>query len=134
MSAVQHMVKRMLFSLRRRMPESTLNWKSIGSVDALNEAIAQTLMGSSPTLALFKHSTRCGISRMAKRKLESEWAWDLNQVIPAYIDVLAARHVSDAIEKWSGITHESPQLIVVKKGQILAHGSHHEVEVDLIGM
>lgn len=102
---------------------------SIESIDDLN-AIDQQSWDSNNGLAIFKHSTRCGISRMVLKQLESDWKQLPNPVSIYYLDLLAHRDVSNEIAKRYGIEHQSPQLIVIKDGSSIWSGSHYEASVD----
>jgi bacillithiol system protein YtxJ len=44
-----------------------------------------------------------------------------------YIDVVAQRPLSLALAEELNILHESPQLILLSEGNVLANGSHHQV-------
>ena len=44
-----------------------------------------------------------------------------------YLDVVAQRPLSLALAEELNVRHESPQLLLVANGKVLAHGSHHEV-------
>jgi bacillithiol system protein YtxJ len=74
---------------------------------------------------IFKHSTRCGISsiilnRFEKRIKDTEFNFYL-------VDVLKNRSISNLIADTFNIHHESPQLISIKNGKALDHGSHSAV-------
>jgi bacillithiol system protein YtxJ len=72
---------------------------------------------------LFKHSTNCGISSGVFRDVSAVDA-DINLVI-----VQTDRHVSNEIERRTGIKHESPQAIVLKDGEAVYHASHYDITV-----
>ncbi len=78
------------------------------------------------TQAIFKHSTRCGISSMVIKQLESEYDLDTNADL-YYLDLLNYRPVSLKIAEKFGVAHQSPQLIVVKNGVVVYHDSHHSI-------
>ena len=44
-----------------------------------------------------------------------------------YIDVIAQRSLSMELAEDLKIRHESPQLILISEGNVLAHGSHQTV-------
>jgi bacillithiol system protein YtxJ len=44
-----------------------------------------------------------------------------------YIDVVTQRSLSMAIAEELNVRHESPQLIMLLDGRVMAHGSHHRV-------
>ena len=76
-------------------------------------------------LFIYKHSTRCSVSLFAMKRLmlldtTQNETW-------VYIDVVAQRPLSLALAEELNILHESPQLILLSEGNVLAHGSHHQV-------
>ncbi len=44
-----------------------------------------------------------------------------------YLDVVAQRSLSLALAEELNVWHESPQLILISNGKVLAHGSHQQV-------
>ena len=76
---------------------------------------------------IFKHSTRCSISSMAKSRLEREW--NLENVELWYLDLIAYRNVSNAIASQLGVHHESPQAILLKDGIVVHDSSHNSISV-----
>lgn len=79
---------------------------------------------------IFKHSTRCSISSMAKDRLEREW--NLENVEPWYLDLIAYRNISNAITSQLGVHHESPQAILLKDGIVVYDDSHNSISVSEI--
>jgi bacillithiol system protein YtxJ len=76
---------------------------------------------------IFKHSTRCGISRMVLRSFESKLT-ELNENNDLYfLDLLQHREISHAIEKQFMVKHESPQLIVIENEKAVKSASHYGV-------
>ena len=55
-----------------------MNWKKLESIADLEAALEAS---NNQAVALFKHSTRCPVSSMAKRLVESDW----NLAIDAFI-------------------------------------------------
>lgn len=80
---------------------------------------------------VFKHSTRCGISSRVKRQFENHYPLTSNEVDLYYLDLLAYRTLSNAIAEHFKVPHESPQLLVIKDGVVVAHASHGAIN-DLI--
>lgn len=78
---------------------------------------------------IFKHSSRCGISSMVLRRFEIEMkASDQNYY---QLHIQAFRPLSNLIAEELNVRHESPQLIILKDGKVLRHGSHNAL-LDLI--
>ncbi len=79
---------------------------------------------------IFKHSTRCSISMMAKKKVEMDLD-DLPQDIPLYfLDLIAFRSVSQTIAEVFQVHHESPQLLLIKDGECILDQSHGEISIE----
>ena len=84
------------------------------------------------TQVIFKHSTRCGISRMVIRNFESSFDIEGNQIDLYYLDLWTYRALSDEIANRFQVWHESPQLIIIKNGLVEVHASHGEInQIDL---
>lgn len=112
------------FSHTKRLP-----WTDITSVDQLKEVIASS--NEHPVL-LFKHSTRCSISTMALNSFEQSWSSE-NELCQLYfVDLLKNRDVSNAIATETGITHQSPQAILLKGSEVIYHASHSSIQVRAI--
>jgi bacillithiol system protein YtxJ len=77
-------------------------------------------------IVIFKHSTACSISAGAFREM-SQFKGEV-----ALVEVQNARQVSGEIAKRTGVTHESPQVIVLRHGKAVWDGSHWEVNSDVI--
>lgn len=79
---------------------------------------------------IFKHSTRCSISSMAKSRLE-------RAILPAgidfnYLDLIAYRNVSAKIADDFNVEHASPQVLVIKNGACVYDESHNAISMDEI--
>lgn len=102
-------------------------WYSLHSNSELDELIQRST--ESPFI-LFKHSTRCPLSGMVKRRFESEWN---STVLPVYeLDLLVHRSLSNYVANKLGVEHQSPQVIIVQNELVVWHGSHHEINADAI--
>ncbi|MEM6895236.1 MAG: bacillithiol system redox-active protein YtxJ [Bacteroidota bacterium] len=86
-------------------------------LDAIQERSHET-----PQL-IFKHSTTCGISRMVLNMFTG--SFDVSQKVDLYLlDLLSHRDVSNAVASHLGVFHESPQLLIIKNGEVVFHTSH----------
>ncbi len=70
------------------------DWKELVSEEQLEQIISDS--NSKPT-AIFKHSTRCGISTRAKFILEEDWDINADALDFYYLDLLKYRSVSNKI-------------------------------------
>lgn len=95
-----------------------------------SERDAESLFRS-PGALFFNHSSRCGVSFHAldevERFLETNPGAEVHLV-----DVLAHRAVSDALARWSGVRHQSPQALLVKDGRVVWHTSHEGVTAEAL--
>jgi len=101
-----------------------LNWNTISS-----EADAKSAVQAShdQPIMIFKHSTTCPISGIAKMRLEDDW--DFEDLPSYYIDVKSERSVSTYLAELLGVHHESPQMIVVSNGAAVYDVSHLDIKV-----
>lgn len=80
-------------------------------------------------VVIFKHSTRCGISRMVLNNFEREYDLKGEKEVKLYfLDLLANRNLSDEVSNRFGVKHESPQMIIVKDERVVHHASHHSIQ------
>ncbi|OZV66644.1 bacillithiol system redox-active protein YtxJ [Winogradskyella aurantia] len=123
-----HMFKK-LFGSSTPKEEKVLPWTPLTSLKQI-ETIAEQSKGK--TQLVFKHSTRCGISRMVMNQFTSQYNIDMNADL-YYLDLLSYREVSNEIGHKFQVRHQSPQLLVIKNGVAVAHASHgaiNELELE----
>lgn len=73
---------------------------------------------------IFKHSTTCGISRMVMNMFTDGYDIPENQLDLYYLDLHAYREVSNETGYKFQVMHQSPQMLVIKNGVVVAHASH----------
>jgi len=104
-----------------------MNWKvleHIDQIDEIKEASHHKLQ------LIFKHSTRCIISKMALKNFESDFL--LNDVTDAYyLDLITYRDISNKIAEGFGITHQSPQILLIKDGVVVYNESHEGIDANV---
>ena len=111
--------------------ESTNNihWIKLTEVEQLASLITQS--NKKPVL-IFKHSTRCGISRMALKSFEREYDLDEATIALYFLDLLKYREISNEIAEKFNIYHQSPQVLVIKDEKVSYHDSHYSVSISEI--
>jgi bacillithiol system protein YtxJ len=114
------------FSKKEIQANTKVNWLILDSENQLATIKDQS---NEQPVAIFKHSTRCSISSMAKTRLEREWDLNDNEIKIYYLDLITYRSVSNAIEEYFGVEHQSPQLILIKNGEVIFHNSHSGIAV-----
>jgi bacillithiol system protein YtxJ len=77
---------------------------------------------------IFKHSTRCAVSGMAKSRLER--SSDFPKADFYFLDLIQHRHISDKIADDFSVYHESPQVLVIRNGECIYDESHSGINMD----
>lgn len=107
-----------------KQQESKMNWEILTDVDQLDEIIFNS---NEKPAVIFKHSTRCSVSRMALKQFENEF--DLqDKVTPYFLDLITYREISNEIANRFGVYHESPQILLIKDGQSVYDASHSDID------
>ncbi|CAA0180051.1 bacillithiol system redox-active protein YtxJ [Tenacibaculum maritimum] len=104
--------------------QSNVNWIRLNSLKQL-EAIKK--LSKTETVAIFKHSTRCSISSVAIQRFERSFDEDLKELKVYYLDLLNYREISNEVGYQFQVLHQSPQLLVIKNGEAVAHASHYDI-------
>ena len=109
--------------------EKKINWNELTDLAQLEEIIA---ISNEMPVAIFKHSTRCSVSRMALKQFENEFK-SADKVTPYFLDLIAHRDISNEISTRFGVTHQSPQLILIKEGKAIYNVSHSDIDAEVLG-
>ena len=109
---------------------NNVNWIPLIFMGQLDEIVS---LSDEKPVVLFKHSTRCSISRMALKQFENEF--DLEDKVDAYfLDLLEYRDISNEIASRFNVYHQSPQLLLIKEGKSVYDVSHSDIDaVELKG-
>lgn len=104
-----------------------MNWTPLQDELQLNEIIENS--DTTPQV-IFKHSTRCSVSSMAKNRLDKK---DAPEATPFYfLDLIKFRHISNKIAESFSVRHQSPQILVINKGKCVFTESHSGIVFDEI--
>ncbi|MET6990379.1 bacillithiol system redox-active protein YtxJ [Sediminicola arcticus] len=104
--------------------ESDLPWIALVSLSQLEEIETKS---ANRVQVIFKHSTTCGISRMVMNMFKSSYNYSENQIDLYYLDLLSFREVSNGVAEKFKVMHQSPQLLVIRNGSVVAHDSHGSI-------
>ena len=99
------------------------HFKRVVESETLDALIERS--GDTP-LVIFKHSLTCPISSAAHDQME-QYEGEV-----ALVEVQRARGLSSAIESRFGVAHESPQVIVLRKGQVFWSASHFKITAEAV--
>ncbi len=104
--------------------KSNISWIPLNSLDQIASIKEQS---KSETILIFKHSTRCGISRMVIRQFEKSFTEDMKDLKVYYLDLLNYREISNEVGYTFQVLHQSPQLLVIKNEEAVASASHYDI-------
>ena len=104
-----------------------MNWIPLRSTEELEQII---LLSKKSPQVIFKHSTRCSISSVAKSRLEKATAPEETPFY--YLDLLSYRSLSNSIADRFSVQHESPQILVIKDGKCVYDESHTGIDMEEI--
>jgi bacillithiol system protein YtxJ len=95
-----------------------------------NSQQLQEIKAAAGRSIIFKHSTRCSISMMAKRSVEQNWDELPEDTVIYFLDLISHRDVSQQVAELFQVHHESPQLLLIKDGECILNQSHSDISVD----
>ncbi len=81
-------------------------------------------------VVLFKHSTRCSISRMALKQFDAEFNYPEEKIDWYLLDLLNHRDLSNEIASRYNVMHQSPQIIVIRNGKAVFNASHDSISTE----
>lgn len=102
-----------------------MNWIALTNNEQLENVIKESY--SKPVL-IFKHSTRCAVSTMSLDRLERKWEDSL--IASYFLNLIQYREMSNFVAEHLKVTHESPQVILLKDGKVIYHASHNAISFD----
>jgi len=104
-----------------------MNWIELTTEHQLEEIKKHS---SQQAQLIFKHSTRCSISTMAKSRLER------SAITPDvqfhFLDLIKYRTISSKIEEEFSVHHESPQVLLIRNGACIYDESHNGISMEEI--
>ena len=99
-----------------------MNWKPLESIAAVEQLKKDSY---ERPVVIFKHSTRCSISSMALNRLERSWNEnEMEKVAIFFLDLIRHRDVSQQVAESFRVMHQSPQLLLIHKGECVYDASH----------
>ncbi|MCB0501276.1 MAG: bacillithiol system redox-active protein YtxJ [Bacteroidetes bacterium] len=111
---------------RKSSTKTAFDWQELTSEEQFLNLLEQQNQ-----FAVFKHSTRCSISSMAKNRLENNW--DIDDSTPIYyLDLIRYRNISNLIADKLNVEHQSPQLILIRNGEAIYNASHNGIDVEAL--
>ena len=104
---------------------SKLVWNYLESMEDLDAAEA---LSHEKIVVLFKHSTRCSISRFVLKQFENAFGIPEDKMQLYFLDLIEYRPISSEIAERFEVIHQSPQIIVLKDGKAVFNRSHESID------
>lgn len=101
-----------------------MNWIALTDEQQLQEI---NDLSTTQPVVIFKHSTRCSISTMAKSRLEREKTPENASFY--YLDLIKYRSISNKIATDYSVHHESPQILLIKNGECVYEETHNGISM-----
>lgn len=101
-----------------------MNWIDLHSIQQLTEI--KELSKKKPQV-IFKHSTRCSVSHMAKSRLERDAPPEATDFY--LLDLLQFRPLSDKIAEDFSVPHASPQILLISNRECVYEESHSGIDM-----
>ena len=102
-----------------------MNWNILNDYNQVENLVEASHLKPQ---VIFKHSTRCSISVMAKSRLErSEFP---EQIQFHYLDLLQFRDISNKIAEQFDVHHQSPQILLIKNGECIFEETHSAISIN----
>ena len=107
-----------------------MKWNNLKNVEQLEQIDEESK--TLPVL-IFKYSSICGVSSMVLNRLETKWKDEYITLFkPYFLDLIAYRKISNEVASHYGVTHESPQVILISGGISIYHNSHSGIRLEEI--
>lgn len=103
-----------------------IHWNFLTKLEQVNDLIETSWQ--KPCI-IFKHSTRCSVSAVAKYRLDSDWNFNKDALEAYFLDIIQYRAVSNHISEIFQVYHESPQLLLIRNGECVYDASHLDISV-----
>lgn len=99
-------------------------WKTLDKSSQLEEIKIRSF---EVPCVIFKHSTRCSISNVALQRMDST-PLPHEKAEFYLLDLLNYRPVSNAVAEIFSVHHESPQVLLINKGECCYTESHLAID------
>ncbi|RYZ32238.1 MAG: bacillithiol system redox-active protein YtxJ [Sphingobacteriales bacterium] len=104
-------------------------WNDVKTADDFHAIVEQS--AQKPQI-IFKHSVTCGISAHAQHRIVEGYSALEGKADFNYLDLLAYRPISNLIAQELNVTHQSPQIIVLRDKKVVYTSSHQAINPAVI--
>ena len=111
----------------KKKEKKIIPWVDLNEMSHLKEI---TELSKSQPVLIFKHSTRCSISFMAKNRFEG--GFEESEMAIWHLDLIRFRDISNAVAEEFNVLHASPQVLLIKNGKCTFTTSHNGISFNAI--
>jgi bacillithiol system protein YtxJ len=109
-----------VFGKKEKQEQKQLPWIELNDRTQLDMILEKS---NQRAQVIYKHSSTCGISSMVLNMFTN--SYDLETDCDLYfLTIQHHRDISNEIAQKFGVRHESPQLLIIKNGEVTFHTSH----------
>lgn len=116
-----------IFGSKDSISKENFQWTPLDQAEQLDQLVEES---KSQYVLIFKHSTRCGISRFSLNNFESEFKPDPSKVSLYFLDILNNRALSNAVASRFDVVHQSPQVLLIRNTNIIYAESHGRISAE----
>ena len=96
-------------------------------IEMMDRPDAMDRAAAAEVAVIYKHSPRCASAKTAEREV-GRFA-ERHPDVPVYqLDVVGQRALARSIAERLEVRHQSPQVILLRRGRVVWAGSHAEVD------
>jgi bacillithiol system protein YtxJ len=110
--------------------ESTNENVKFFTLDKMEQFDEMDEISATKSIVIFKHSTRCSISRMALKQFDAEFNYPEEKIEWYLLDLLNHRDLSNEIASRYNVVHQSPQIVVIRNGKAVFNESHDSIAAE----
>jgi bacillithiol system protein YtxJ len=78
---------------------------------------------------IYKHSSRCELCQATLVRIEQDWDFTTEDLDAYFVDVIGEKMLSQRIAEYFSVAHESPQVLLIKKGSCVYEADHLEIDL-----
>lgn len=100
------------------------------TLDKMEQFDEMDEISATKSIVIFKHSTRCSISRMALKQFDAAFNYPEDKIVWYLLDLLNHRDLSNEIADRYKVTHQSPQILVIQNVKAVFNASHDSIAAE----
>jgi len=102
-----------------------VHWIHLTSEDQLQKIVVKS---QEKPQVIFKYSSCCHLSEIVFQRLQKNCC--PGDVDFHFLDLTNYNPISEKVSEVFGVSHQSPQILVINEGQCIFHESHPEISLE----